>query len=171
MEIIGLIVLLVLGSIVVYYLDFHTTIWGALKERYASYKQDLDNYYSFDNIRDRATKKRDRAAKKRTEDFKKVTEKHRKTLDAWRKIQDLERDRREAKKKEESYKPSSLSEDYFFQNSAKDQFVCSPRTRLEPDLGTVKLDLQRKKLNLEKEYEMKLKKEISLLSESKSGPE
>ncbi|KKM61088.1 hypothetical protein LCGC14_1535150, partial [marine sediment metagenome] len=75
MEIIGLIILLVIGSVVVYYLDLHTTIWSALKEQYASYKQEQ---------LDRETKERARKDQKTT---------IQKTVDAWKEIRYLEKER------------------------------------------------------------------------------
>ncbi len=61
----------------------------------------------------------------------------------------------------------NLTYEQFF-GKPKDQFVCSPRTRLDSDIRTLKLDLQKMKLDLEKEYHMKLKKEIDVILSSQS---
>jgi len=222
MEIIGLIILLVLGSAVVYYLDLHTIIWNALKEKYALYKQEQIDY---------ETKERAR-----------IKAKAQKTLNTWKKIRTLEQERHfstagttfndhikvhdngsisadpdkflrqpEVQRQLEGVRrlfrhetlralhkgkepPQSLGErswtkerlkkewdnewqadleavnltyEQFF-GKPKDQFVCSPRTRLDSDIGTLKLDLQKLKLDLEKEYHMKLKKEIDVILSSQS---
>lgn len=214
MEIFGLIILLVIGSIVVYYLDLHTTIWSAFvsffetsKKQYVEFKQDR---------RDCAAEKRTRALKKAA-DAKKRTKK---IFAQWRQEED---DRREAKKIEHHFsnagttfndhikvhKNGARSVDVnkllrqpnvqrqlkemqrFFRQETlralyngkepplsvgqgrwtkeklekewddkwqadleevglkyeqffgpKDQFVCSPRTRLDSDLGTMKIQTE-----------------------------
>lgn len=228
MEIIGLIILLVIGSVVVYYLDFHITIWNALEERYVSYKQEQ---------LDRETKERAYIKDRKTP--------AQKTVDAWKKLQkerhfsnagtsfnehfgkikihnngawsitnpdeflshpEVQRQlkgmrqlfRRETlralhngkepplyigkgrwtkeKLKKEwddkwqaDLEAINLTHEQFFGKS-KDQFVCSPRTRLDSDLRTLKLDLQNQKFDLEKEFTTKLKKEVEILaSQSKSS--
>ncbi len=231
MEIIGLIILLVIGSVVVYYLDLHTTIWSALKGQYASYKQEQ---------LDRETKERTYIKDRKT--------KAQKTVDAWKELRTVEKERhfsnagtsfnehfdkikihnngawsitnpdeflshpevqrqlkgmqqlfrretlralhkgteppqsfgegswtKERLKKEwddewqADLEAVNLTHEQFFGKS-KDQFVCSPRTRLDSDLRTLKLDLQKQKLDLEKEFVTKLKKEVEILaSQSKSS--
>ena len=107
MEVIGLLILLIIGSTVVYFLDLQKIIWNAFKgffetskKRYVEIKQD----------------QHDRAAEKRTRALKKAADARKRTKEIFKQWRIEEDARREAKKIEESYKPSSISEDYFFED-------------------------------------------------------
>ena len=110
MELLGLLILLVIISAVVYYLDFQTNIWNAFKSIFETLKKQYVEINQ--NRRDRAAEKQTRASKEIVDQ----KEKNRQTFSDWQKIRELEKEREQELRLERA---NHMSEDYFFQDHVK----------------------------------------------------
>ena len=169
MELLGLLMLLIIGSAVVYYLDFQTNIWNVSKSIFETFKKQYVEINQ--NRRDRAAEKQIRASKKIVDQ----KEKTRQIFSDWQKIRELEKEREKQELRLE--RANHMFEDYFFQDHVKVHnngsisvdpgkpkkiFAGSPRTLLSPD----KLESDKMKETLEKMYVLKLQEEVAKLNKN-----